>query len=563
MSRAHLAFSPLLAGALLAGAPVLASSATGSGADALLQAVGGGVAPAPAAEVAAAPIPAVDPVSQLRPANSFEVQLLSEWRVERALPYEVNAWVTKILTQRYAEAAHLWTAIDPYLPESFRAAATIAQDYLYWKLDLPQTFVDQWVARVAEPGYATSRMAAALEQTVAPGFDAWLAERAPQLSAEQVARLRALDTSRSPMQLTAQAYALRRAGLAARPALEKLPTGHRYRADLARTVALALARTNDLAGAGRVLKSQLEPELTLRNDPRELARHYLQVARLLYQAGALEAAETYYQRVPNSMPEYLTAREEITWIWLRAGDGQKLRGSLETLNSKLFDERFAPEVPLVRAVSNLKLCYYAEVERDFARFQATSRPWARRITEALASNEPPAAPTPDTYAVEAERAAQVRQDEMARVAKLGDESVGAALPAVGAALPAVGPQLHWKRNVDRLAVRLEEARKSIAQERRRQWSGMRQAMTEAIRKLQFVKVELLTQTSLAAYRADGAGAADVITTGAAAPARGGAGKTAELKRNDGEIGFAFDGVIWPDELFRLRALAPGRCAGQD
>src|SRR5699024_6961811 len=124
----------------------------------------------------------------------------------------------------------------------------------------------------------------------------------------------------------------------------------------------------DLAGAGAVLKRDLEPTLDMNGDPKALASHYLQVARLLYQAGALDAAESFYTRIPNGTPQYLEAREELTWVWLRKGDVAKLRGELVTLGSRVFDDQFQPEVHLVRAISNLKLCYYDEVEQDFRVF---------------------------------------------------------------------------------------------------------------------------------------------------------------------------------------------------
>jgi tetratricopeptide (TPR) repeat protein len=321
-----------------------------------------------------------------------------------------------------------------------------------------------------------------------------------------------------------------------------MQASHILKVPLAQTVALSYAKRNDLASSGKVLKRHLEPAIEATKNPKLLAEHYLQVARLLYQAGNLDAAEAYYEKVPNNVPEYLAAREELTWVWLRQGNMPKLRGEIATLNSGLFDKAFAPEVPLVRAVSNLKLCYYDAVEGDIQKFVQTNAKWAKEIEEALKSEDPQSPPKKDYFTAVAETSLQKKQAEMNEVNKLLEDSVQAVIPAVG-------PQSHWVVARDQLNKKLELAKQSKSEEYRRQWKNMQHALTEGIRKMQFVKVELLTQVKLYG------GSTTTLTQKAL--------KVEDVKElNDPQnMTFKFDGVVWPDELFQMRGIAQAKCLG--
>src|SRR5262249_32739289 len=151
---------------------------------------------------------------------------------------------------------------------------------------------------------------------------------------------------------TLQALAALKKGEKGVAALDRLPNTNALTLPLAQTVSLALARKGDLPGAGRVLKLHVEPAMASMRNPHALARHYLWIARLLYQAGAIDGAEAYYEKIPSGTAGFLTAREELDWVWLRKGDTARLRGELATLSLSLFEDKFAPEVYLVRAISN-------------------------------------------------------------------------------------------------------------------------------------------------------------------------------------------------------------------
>lgn len=522
-----------------------AAFAESKGADALLNSVGG----KPAVEEVAPNAGLVS--SEL--SDPFLIQFFSHVQVERDLPYEVRLWAQKVMKKDYAGAAHLWTAIQKHLPGKFEPAARTAFLYSLWKLNLPQTFFDEWTNSLTRKSFLDSTMSLALDQTINPGFDKWLLENAVVVTPEQERVLATIDLSRGSHFASLRAWGALRSGEKANPALALLPADHPLKVPLANTVALALARKGDLRGAGAVLKQHLEPAIDSRKDVKGLSKHYMQIARLLYQAGSLDGAADFYQRIPDGSEDFLKAREELAWVWLRQGDTGKVRGELKTLRNELFKNRFAPDVYVVRSISNLKLCYYSEVEKELNDFVATNKVWAEKIEAALKAEDPPQDES-DFFTEAAQRAKKSRIAEAELLDALATQSITATLPAVG-------PQQHWERARTRALVALEAAKKQSADEVRRAWKNRKQILTEAIRKMQFVKVELFSQ---------------VRTLSRQTPAGTPSGAVSALERDTGdrikaetqgalkvaegaELSFPFDGVIWPDELFKLTSVAQSRC----
>ncbi len=538
--------------ALLTGV-MMSQAWAASGADVLLNSV------AQPGLGAQAPLPAGVPVlsastqamlnGEIKLDDPFVMQLFASWQSEHGLPYEVNAWVLSLLKHQHAEAAHLWSLVEPKLPATFQDMGKAAWLYSLWKIDVPQTFFDQWVQAMTSSPFANSRGALALDQVIGPNFDQWVQIHSITVSPEQEIQIAGLDKGRGMHFLTLHGWAALRHGEKAAAILPNLPIGHSLKIPLAQTAALALAKRGDLAGAAKLMKVELEPAIEATHSPLALSNHYLQVARLLYQAGVLDSAQEFYEKIPNSAPEFLKAREELTWVLLRKGETQKLRGELTTLSNPVFDGKFAPELYLVRAISNLKLCFYNQVEKDFSDFTRLNAGWARRIEAALKGAEPPKPELPDYFSRMAESALEKRTEEVALLDRLGVESIHVALPAVG-------PQSHWVRLKDRMLAQVEVAKKTRAQEYRRQWKNQRTVLVEAIRKMQFVKVELMSQVrELSRAAAEGrAPGTDAVALSRAAPVR-----KEEVRREQGEISFPFDGVLWPDEMFKLRSLAQDRC----
>jgi hypothetical protein len=509
-----------------------------SGADALLEAAaskaGGNTAAAQAFGA-----------GNIQANNMFLIQFMSAWQGQKNLPYEMNAWAMRVVKGEYEDAAHLWTAIQPVIPADFQNDAKAAMLYCLWNLNVPQTFFNRFVELLREPSFASSRAEFAFEATIAPEFDHWLLANAIFANEEQIAIIDGLsDTQGGAARITLQALASLKKGIKGQALLDRMLPTNALALPLAQTVSLALVRKGDVPAAARVLKLHVEPALNRIGDPRALARHYLAVARLLYQAGSLDGAEIYYQKIPSGTPDFLTAREELDWVWLRKGDLSRLRGELKTLSLGLFDERFAPEVYLVRAISNLKLCYYDQAEKDFQAFLKSGKHWGGVITAALGAENPPVPADKDFFSNLSDLALKKRAEEVPRLEMLAQRSISAALPAVG-------PQKHWVDARDRVRSDLEIARKRQNTEYRRQWTNQKTALTEAIRKMKFVKVELMSQLRTALLTQPTSD--DVMTTSAAAPVR--------QAIHDADMSFPFDGVVWTDELFKLRGVVQGKCLG--
>lgn len=517
------------------------SSRAETGADALLNTVD----PKPADSSRAL----LSNTSGIKLSDPFLVQFFTEWQQEKSLSYDVNAWALKVLQGKYEDAAHLWSAVQNQFSPTFETPARVAYLYLLWKLELPQTFFHEWTEQLSRPSYLQSRTALGLEQTLTPGFDAWLEDHAIQAGPNFSAAISPIEPSRGILFTTFRAWLALRQGKTGLPLLDLLPVDHRLKIPLARTVALALAREKDLKTAGSVLKKHLEPSIEAIRSKDALALHYMEIARLLYQAGALDAAETFYEKVPNGSPNYLSAREELTWVRLLKGENHKLRGDLETLSTGLFRDKFAPDIYVVRAISNLKLCFYDEAEKDIKAFVEQNARWAKEIQAALQMEDPPSAGVRDYFSGIAEAALSQRTEEASKLKLLSQQSVAAVLPAVG-------PQSHWEKAHTQMLQDIEVAKKRRASEYRRQWKNRKLVLGEAIRKMQFVKVELLSQIRTLSQGA--------LPVGTSAPIARNDQIAAALKTDDSrsDMTFPFDGVVWPDELFRLRSVAQTRCLGK-
>lgn len=529
-----------------------------SGADALLKTVGPGSSPVQVKPSVAAPAKkeaATDFVpDEVKLTDPFLVEFYSAFMNQGPnLSLEVKTWVRKIAKGEFEAAAHLWSAMQGKIPGSLMNHARAAQAYLLYRLDLPQSFVQFWVEQIQNPDFIQSTIAKTVETTIADlGFDTWFYKANVQLDPSEAVAIRKLDPKRSSMTLTLIAHTWARKGMDAAPMLDVLPALHPYRSQLARTVGFAYAKKGDLANAARIMKRDIEPELDAKKDPKLLAPYYLEIARFLYQAGAMDGAAQYYQKIPNGLPEYLTAQEELVWIWLREGKTDFLRGSLVTLSSNLFANRFAPEVELVRAISNLKLCYYSEVEKDFTSFLERNRKFAKEIDVALSAAEPPSPWKPDAYSDWSKSALESRQAELGRMKVLEDRSISAVLPAVG-------PQSHWTNHHRLLVKGVEDAKKALHAEYRRQWKMSRNALQEGIRKMQFVKVELLSELALAQTANPSSDSGDQVASSQSSTLLV---QPTKLNVEKDQQTYIFEGVVWSDELFKLRSVARGKCLGQ-
>jgi hypothetical protein len=306
---------------------------------------------------------------------------------------------------------------------------------------------------------------------------------------------------------------------------------------------LDFSRKSQVGEAGKLLKRRIEPEMNQTHAAKQLSRHYLTLGRLLYQAGAFEASEAFYARVPRGVTEYLPARAERTWSLLRLGRVGELRGELASLSHNVFSERFLPEVALVRSISNLKLCRYEDVAQDFNAFISAHQVWAKKIQTALDDPSIAKIDMPDDRIHELTLALVNREAESVKLAKLAQESIRAALPAVGV-------QAHWTNAKRDLDTSTEELKRLKTAQVQRFWKNREIVLTEAIRKMKFVRLEAMGQVRMAQTAANKEVEISDTT------------KKIDSARSHGAQIYQFDGVYWPDELFKLHSTAASRCGGK-
>lgn len=526
--------SLLLATACLTASNAFAQGTSQSAADVLIQSVQG-LQPTPSTATGPGLPSSLENFSLTDP---YRIALFTHWKTATGLSYDFQNWIQTVLRGQYEAAAHQWNAIQKQIPDSFQPGARTAYLYCLYQLRLAQTWTEEWFDQRSTSLKADHPLVVALDQTLGPQLGNWLMQNAVLLTPERAAQ--AGETSDALLiSQNLRAYSRLRGGKDALSVLQTLPMGHPLRYPLALTVSLALAKEGKLGEAGSLLKSQLEAEVLREHQPQRAVQYTLLLARLLYQAQAYDAAETYYRKVPQGSSEFIQARSELAWTLLRKGKMGDLMGEIASLTTGLFDDQFVPESYLIRAVTHLKTCQYAAVATDFDQFVSRYQGWAKKIEAQIQS--PTESPfRQDFFLNLAENATQQRSQEAANLRGLGQRSIEAVLPAVGI-------QKHWVDAQNRLEASLAYSEKQLQAERSRQWANRGSILREAIRKMRFVKIEAMSQMRSLVVQSPGAPSQDVLPTTQSAPLR------------ESDYQFPFDGVLWPDELFRLQGIATQRC----
>lgn len=474
--------------------------------------------------------------------DPFERLLFARVETAKETSYDFRTWVDHVFAGEYAQAAHLWTSIQNQIPENLMDSAKGAYFYSLWHLNIPQTFFNQWMGELGKASYKNSPSEIALEKSMTSdserNFDNFLIDNAIILTPFQEEIISQLEANR-PVAHALKAYALQRKGEKAESMIASLPKNSKLRMRLSQTAALAHAQRKDLVGAAKIVKGEIETIEALKS-PHLLSEHYLAIARLLYAAGKLKNAQSYYEKIPNTSPQYVAAREELTWTLLRLGENSQLRGELESLTQGVFKDRFAPDVYLVSAISNLKMCYYDKVQKNLEDFSKINSAWALKIDKALAQSTPPAPRVSDTFSKLASQSVENISKEKTRLEKLAKESIEATLPAVGV-------QKHWRDAEKELEAALNLAKQKESAEFRRQWVNDRTVLSEVIRKMRFVKIEYLSQVQKLS--------GETFKT-VDAP-------KSTITKNSSQMIFPVDEVLWPDELFRMRSLAQSHCLAKN
>lgn len=473
----------------------------------------------------------VDDLKKIKIDDAYLAMLFTEWKSNDEMGEDVKKWLLSILEQDFIKAFKNIPTLENQT-EHLKKVIQVTELYLFHKLKLAQTFFDNWLA-MAKSDYANSKEFITLDQTVGLTAPAWFAEKAVTMSKEDHQDVAALDGSKSLFISTSKIWSILRDGKKGLPYLKGLPAGHELILPLANTVILDLARENRLGDAGYIMKNIVEPEVIKTEDPRVLSRYYLLLARLLYQASAFEAAEEYYRKIPNSVPEYIQARTEMAWLLIRRNDQENLRGELTSLSKDLFKDHFLPELDLLWAISDLKLCRFEEVKMSFNRFTSSNKKWVEKVKQGVKANTKLEIDTYDYFIeLKAKGLGNIDQ-EIKTLSNLAGDS----------------------QNWDALKRNLENKRTlanvQLQKEYQRYWKNREVILANTIRKMRFVKIEMMTRFAIAKKAMEQDRKKQLAM----------ANNNSELgkKQNYDELRFPHDGVMWPDELFRLKSDIASYC----
>jgi hypothetical protein len=463
-----------------------------------------------------------------RPNDFYQEHLLSTLRKNDDLSYGIKVWVQTILREDYAEALMSWDLVRAETSDAFRPMAQATQLYLLWKQGLNQTFFDQWLA-MRDTNQLDLGAAHELEAMMLRNFDHWLISSSIVLSEEQIEKIRALPPNEGLVQ-TLQAYTDLRNQEKAERILKSLEAHNEMSFPLAQTALYARLKKNDLAGAAMLLKNQMEPAVDASQNLELQAEQELDIARILYQSGRLQLAKEFYLKIPRHSKSFVAAREELAWVYLRLGDNMNLRGELKTLSSAAFKGRFQPEVPMLKGISDLKLCLYNDVEKDLRDFQASNKEWAKKIDSATTAHIVPVPAEPDFFTDLANRASNNLQFERGTLERLPE-----------------GPARTEYLDQNKKDYALSQ--KHRVDEYLRQWNSQSVALSEAIKKMRFVQVEYMSQVRQ--WQAKSIDTKRFLASNDPA-----ARVVADASK---PMNFPVASELWSDELFALRSAAQGRC----
>jgi hypothetical protein len=479
---------------------------------------------------------------QLELDDAFLVQLYGTFRELGTTSFEVNTWVNTILSKDYEKAAHLITVMQEKAPEKFRPMIDATALYLYWRLDLPQTFFNAWMKLSSEGQFLNSTLGVALDEVVAQESSQWFIDKGIIISADQKIQLKQIENISSKFNFSAQAWNALRTGNAALSWMKKLAPKDPLRFYLAQTIVVDLAKQGRLADAAGLLKEVHEPKANETEQTEEIVDYYMLLARLLYQAGALEASTHYYSLIPDESKKYLQAKIENLWIELRNGDMAKIKGDLASLELSLFKDKFLPEIYLVSSIANLKLCQFTNVKNAFDQFISNNKEWSKKIDKNIAAENPAEIDATDFYLSTVTKALNNLSAEKIKLSELAKKSVEATVPAVG-------EQAHWKKALVQNNRTHTMGMKTKTYELRKRWGNRKKVLEASIRKMRFVKIEFISLMRKINKQLAKAGTkhSDSVTSYSAAT----------KKRN--EVEFPFDGVLFSDEVFSMRAEVKSLC----
>ncbi len=464
-------------------------------------------------------------VKQLSLDDAFKVQLFGKWKASGAMDPKVNDWVNLVLGGDFKASLEAMPGIIGLAPQRFRSTIETTKLYLFSKLNLQTLFVSNWLKATKDPSFLNSEVGLALDFVVSGDLTKNLMTSGVFFSENEKALLKNIETRQSKINYILQGFSSLRSGKDALQWISKLDVNNPLRLMIANTALIDYAKDGSLKASARLIKEVVEPIIEKSNDTERISHYYLNLARLLYQAKAYEAARGYYSSIPESSRYFLTASTELIWVNLRLKDFPSVKGTLATLKLSLFEDTFNPEIYLVSSIANLQTCQFTEVRDNFKVFLSANKKWAKLIDSEL-KKENATIIENDFFTDNLSRFMTSAKADALTLKNLSNN--------------------FWNVNLSSLEKDVKLAESSLETESKRRWKNRETILSEAIYKMRFVKIEFISQMRDFSLKLSKS-YEDKVSTYAAANAR------------DNQIRFKADHVIWSDELFNTTAQVENLC----
>ena len=464
-------------------------------------------------------------VQKLQLSNQFTVQLFGLYKSLGKLSSEGERLMESIFADKYLYALKKLNSVtDPKVKDLKKPIEL----YLLQSLGHHQSFLYKWakfVSRRKGQAFLKTGLGVALEEIVRPRMIHFFADRGFFLSADLKDKLTKMEGVNSIVNHNLQALkALSESdGALALKWINKLPEDSILRFHLASIALFDYASKGMLGASGKLIKEVVGPWIKKSDNVEEIAFYYITLARLLYQAGALEQSKYFYSLVPENSQYFLSSRVEPLWINLRERNFSQVKGELASLELKVFDEQFYPEIHLLSAMANVMLCKFPESKAAIDRFASVNKHWLKVIKREISSKNPEI--VNETFAIiNLKRALESlsKEENLLKEQQISfdPKSFAANRSSIAGAL-----------------VKLARV----------QWHNRRKMLETALYRMKFIRIELLGRMRSLAENEKQKEGQDTLKIYSAGRLKG------------DQLSFPSDGTFWGDELFKVSVRTKDLC----
>jgi tetratricopeptide (TPR) repeat protein len=449
--------------------------------------------------------------------NPFIVHLYTQLLTNKHLTAESKKLFMQVIKKEHKAAL---TSLSKLNNSDQLHSAT--QVYLFYQLGHFHYAMDAWVQLAKRAGFLNSPLQVTLDQILANDIDKKLVKEHYFLSSAQKEILDQLPENKSVVFKNIIPLAHLNQGPKSLEYIKNLPLTSPIRIELAKSAVISFAKAGELAKAASVLKKVFKPYMEKSDQVDELVDYYLMLARLLYQANAFDSSLHYYSLIPESSKRFLQARIESLWISYIQDDFSRLKGQVKSLEDTLLADKFMPELYLMSSSAKVKLCQFESAKQTIDQFITIYKDWANKIELHINSGNPELIESTYRWNLYTAGLQRIMQEEQALV----------------------GMKLNEYLNS--MKQKKSEASKILVSEKMRQWKNRKVILSNIIRKMRFVKVEYISLMKRFRDKAISKKADEVHLY------------QAKSRAND-EIEFPYDGDLWGDDYFNLKAQTESAC----